>query len=84
MLGTEIMVNEKGIPSQQDLFRYFETETNLSIEQDIDNFVIFKNKSSKTFFYTDLKKYYEKNSQITDIYKRIAQIPFHLGTCFKK
>ncbi len=78
MLGPEILVNQNGIPLQQDLFRYFETETNLKIEQDIDNLIIFKNKSSKTFFYTDFKKYYEKNSQITDIHKKIAQIPFHL------
>jgi len=78
MLGPDILINHQGNTLQQNMFHYFETETDLKIEQDIDNLVIFKNKSSKTFFHTELKKYYEKNSQITDFHKRLAQIPFHL------
>lgn len=78
LLGPELLVTKDGVTLQQDLFRYFASETNLKIVEDIDHFVIFKNKTSKTFFYTDYKKYYDKNAQITDLHKHIARIPFHL------
>ncbi len=78
MLGPEVCLNTDGTPISSDLLRYFEEETSLQIEKDTDNLILFKDKTSKTFFWTELKKYYRKYKPADDIPKKLSQIPFHL------
>ncbi len=78
MLGPDIATNADGIPLHQDLITYLNKESDLKIEFDIDNFILFKNKTTKTFFYSDFKKFYDNNSAAKDIHKKIAVLPFHV------
>ena len=78
MTGPDMAVNHKGVPVYQDLQRYFEKETDLRIEYDLDNFIRFNGKSSKRFYYSDLKKYYKSYCQPTACHEKLTRIPCSL------
>ncbi len=82
MLGPEAATNEQNVPFHKDLYEVVKRETKLKIEYDVDNFIAFERKADKISFYTYQKKYYEANSTPTELYNRIAQIPFHLVISF--
>jgi len=82
MLGPELAINANNSPLYKSLFEYISTETKLKISYDIDNFIAFDKKADKISFYTFMKKYYENNSEPTDLFNKIAQIPFHLIMSF--
>jgi len=82
MLGPEMAVNAQNTPLHKDLFEVVKRETKLKIEYDVDNFIAFGGKSDKISFYTHQKKYYEANSTASELYQKIAQIPFHLIVSF--
>jgi hypothetical protein len=78
MLGPEVALNNRGVPIYSDLPRFFQEETDLEIDKDTDGLIIFKSRRSKSFFYTELKRYYQKYKPIDDIHKKLARIPFHI------
>jgi len=78
MLGPEIALNSQGIPIHSDLPRFFQEETDLEIERESDSLIIFKSRRSKSFFYTELKRYYQKYKPLDALHKKLARIPFHI------
>ena len=76
-LGPGVGLTQEGKPLHAGLVDYLQKEAKLDVEPDLDDFIIFKDKAAKTFFYTDLKKYYGKYAIPTDFHRKLAQIPCH-------
>jgi hypothetical protein len=79
ILGPDISVDKEYHPNiEPDIIKYINSMSNLDLEYDADNFIIFKKKSAKTFFFTNLKKYYETNLRVNKLHELLSLIPFHL------
>lgn len=78
MLGPELWVDEEGKALQPELQSFLEKETDTKIDYDINNLYHFETKSTKTFLYSDLRKFYDRHRKPSELHRKIAQIPFHL------
>ncbi|MFK7968954.1 MAG: SIR2 family protein [Bacteroidia bacterium] len=76
-LGPGIGLSSEGKLLHSGLVKYLQDVAKLGVEPDLDDFIIFKDKAAKTFFYTDLKKYYAQFAQPSDLHLKLAQIPGH-------
>ena len=74
-LGPGVGTTPEGKPLHSGLVNYLKDVAKLDVEPDLDDFIIFKDKAAKTFFYTDLKKYYGQYALPADMHKKLAQIP---------
>jgi hypothetical protein len=74
-LGPGVGIKPDGAPLHSGLVDYLKDVAKLDVEPDLDDFIIFKDKAAKTFFYTDLKKYYAQYALPADLHKKLAQIP---------
>lgn len=78
MLGPELVIPETGLALQKDLVRFLKKETDVTVNQDIDDLFILNNFTSKTFFCAELRKYYQKYVKPESIQNMLARIPCHL------
>ena len=79
MLGPGVAETADGEAIQDALHNFFEQETDLQMEYDLDGLVSFKQgKSFKTFYYTELFSFFERHTQPNEMYLQLAQIPCHL------
>ena len=79
MLGPGVAETGGGIPIQQALHTYFQQETHLQIDYDLDGLISFnRGKSYKTFYYTELASFYERHAQPNEMQIQLAQLPCHL------
>lgn len=74
-LGPGVGINQDGKLLHAGLVDYLQNVAKLEVEPDLDDFIIFKDKAAKTFFYTDLKKYYGEFAKPADLHLKLAQIP---------
>lgn len=74
-LGPGVGLTSEGKLLHKGLAEYLKEVAGLGVEPDMDDFLTFKDKASKTFFYTDLKQYFAKYAAPTDLHIKLAQIP---------
>ncbi len=77
MLGPNLWIDKDNKLIQKDLDEYIKTLKDIEVKYDVDGFFSFQNKSAKTFFYSDLRKFYDRYKEPNEIHKKIAQIPFN-------
>ena len=75
MIGPHILGEES---MNEELVEHLSKQSILDIEQDVDHFFIFKNRSTRTFFYSEFKKYHRTHSKPENIHFQLAQLPAHL------
>lgn len=80
LLGPEVVLSQNGNSLQKELVAYFAQQPQLNIEFDNDGLAVFKEKNGQTkrSFHTHFRKFYDQNVHVSDFYKKIVQIPFHL------
>ena len=79
MLGPGVAETSDGMAIQQAIQAYFQKETQLPVQYDIDGLLTFnKEKVLKTFYYTELASFYEKHAQPNEMHQQLARIPCHL------
>ncbi|TAF64474.1 MAG: hypothetical protein EAZ55_11605 [Cytophagales bacterium] len=77
LLGPHFWLDKDGKELHTKLADMVKQQADLQIRYDVDDFLVFKSKSDKTFFYSDLKKFYDQHKEPSPWHTKIAQIPFH-------
>jgi hypothetical protein len=78
ILGPEVAVNHEGVPLHSALEKHLGVQDNDDILYfNTDEFLLFRDETAKLPTYMNIQNFYDA-TQPSEIYQKIAQIPFHL------
>jgi len=78
MLGPELWLGEDEQPLATKMTNFLQNDVGLKFGYDVDGMFKFESRSSRTFFYSDLRKFYDENANPSSIHKKISKIPFNV------